>query len=94
MEVIGTIIGLIAAVGFFGGLIYVCLFHSNSSNYPLAMRGIGVMVLSGAIKVIFLVLSDRVSQVFDWEWFDYGLSAMAAVGFFMMAAGFGGGPAR
>jgi Co/Zn/Cd efflux system component len=82
MEVIGTIIGIIAIVGFFGGLIYAFLFHADSSNFPLAVRGVGVMLLSGAIKVIFIVISDNVSRVFDSEWFDYGLSAMAAVGFF------------
>jgi hypothetical protein len=87
LELAGGIAALVLVVGFFGGLMYVFLFKSHASNQPLAARGIGIVMLAGAIKVLFLVLAGSVSTVFDAQWLDYALVAMAGVGALMMMSG-------
>jgi hypothetical protein len=89
LDLAGSIVALVLVVGFFGGLIYVLLFKSHASNRPLAARGIGIAMLAGAIKVVFIVLAENVSEVFATPWLDYALAAMAGVGILMMMAGFG-----
>jgi hypothetical protein len=91
LDTIGAIIGGILVCGFFGGLCYVMLFKSGSSNYPLAIRGVGIMLLAGILKVVCVVLAADVSDVFDAALINYALGAVAIGGFFMMAAGFGKG---
>jgi hypothetical protein len=92
LDTIGAILAGILVCGFFGGLCYVMLFKAGSSNYPLAIRGTGVMLLAGILKVVCVVLALDVSDVFDAAWINYVLGAVAAGGFFMMTAGFGAGP--
>ena len=92
LEIFGTAFSVIVVVGFFGGLIYVFLFKSHHSNYPLAIRGIGIAMLAGAIKVIMLVLADNVSDIVKADSVDAALGAMAVVGLLMMMTGFGKGP--
>ncbi len=92
MTILDTLGGIVAAfivVGFFGGLIYIFLFKAHWSNRPLVSRGIGIAMLAGAIKVVFLVLAENLSSAFDAEWLNYALGAMAGVGVVMMMAGFG-----
>ncbi len=90
LDMIGGIISGILVVGFFGGLLYLTLFRAKDWNYPLAARGIGIMLLAGMLKVVLIVLAENVSDVFDADYFNYALGAGAAVGMLLMMAGFGG----
>lgn len=91
LDILGGIVSIILVVGFFGGLLYATLFRARDWNYPLAARGIGVMLLAGIVKVVLIALADNVSDVFGADYFNYALGAVAAAGMLMMMAGFGGG---
>ena len=60
LEIAGGVLAAVLVVGFFGGLIYVLLFKAKGSNYPGAARGIGICMLAGALKVLFIVLADNI----------------------------------
>jgi hypothetical protein len=92
LNLIGGVLAALFVVGFFGALIYVCLFKAHLSNMPNAARGVGLGLLAGAIKVVCLVLAERVSPAFNAPWINVALIVMAVVGFFVMAAGLSKGP--
>jgi hypothetical protein len=89
LETIGGIFGALFVIGFFGGLIYVMLFKAEASNYPTAVRGTGICLLAGALKVIFIFAED-LSTSFSSDWLNYVLIAMVVVGMLVMMSGFGG----
>lgn len=87
--------GILAGVlvfGFFGGLIYLFLFKAKMFNMPNVARGVGICLLAGAFKVLFIFLADNVSTGFSADWLNYSLGAMAIVGMFVMMAGLASGP--
>lgn len=90
MEKIPGMIALFLVAGFFGTLIYVCLFRARDSNMPTASRGIGIVMLSGALKVIFLLLAEYVSEIFNAGFFDTLLIISASIGMLMLMSGLGG----
>lgn len=90
LDILGGAFAILFVVGFFGGLIYVFLFKADWSNRPLVSRGIGIAMLAGALKVVFILLTDNLSDAFDAQWLNYALGAMAGVGVIMMMVGFGG----
>lgn len=89
LETIGGVLGALLVIGFFGGLIYFMLFKAEMSNYPMAMRGTGICMLAGALKVLF-ILAEDLSSGFSADWLNYTLIAIFVVGMFMIMLGFGG----
>jgi hypothetical protein len=90
MEILGTILSwfvMLLVAGLFGWLIYSFLFKSGDSNQPMTARGIGIAMLAGVLKVIFLVLAERVSDVFDAGFFNIILILMVVVGSLMAIYG-------
>jgi hypothetical protein len=87
-DLICGILGLVLIVGFFGGLMFACLFKAHECNYPWAARGLGVTMLAGAIKIICLLLAEKVTPAFGSDLINYALTAMAAMGMFTMMSGF------
>jgi hypothetical protein len=87
-DTIGGIVSAVLIAGFFGGLCFMLLFKSDSSNYPLGARGTGILLLAGILKVVCVILALDVSDVFEADWINYALGALAIAGFFVMAAGF------
>ena len=86
LENIFGVLGFLLIVGFFGGLIYICLFKAEASNMPIAVRGLGIVMLSGALKIIFMLLSVNPG------WLDVVLIIMAVIGMLIMMTGLGKGP--
>ena len=78
---------MLLVAGLFGWLIYSFLFKSGDSNQPMTARGIGIAMLAGVLKVIFLVLAERVSDVFDAGFFNIILILMVVVGSLMAIYG-------
>lgn len=83
-------LGLLLVVGVIVLLCFL-IFKSHESNYPLAGRGIGIALLAAVLKVVFLILAEKVSPVFDSSWVNGGLVVMLVVGIFMMMSGFASG---
>lgn len=90
MEILGTIFSwfvMLLVAGLFGWLIYSGLFKSGDSNQPMTARGTSIALLAGVLKVIFLVLADNVSDVFNAGFFNVILILMVVVGALMAIYG-------
>lgn len=95
MEMIKTAGLILLALAIFAGFlafIYVCLFKAKESNMPNVARGVGLFALAGLLKVVLLLLGEKVWGGFTAPWLDYSLIGMCGVGIFLMLAGFGRGP--
>lgn len=91
-ETIKFIFALLIIFGIPGIFAYFLLFKAHHSNYPVAARGIGIVVLAGILKVAAVVLSDHGLLLAEESYINYGLGALALIGLLMMMAGFGAGP--
>ena len=89
-ELLWATVGAIAVVGIWGGLLYVTLFKPKESNYPIAMRGLGICLLAGTLKVLF-IFGEWLSPAFGAALLDYALIAMFVSGMLMMMGGFAQG---
>lgn len=83
-------LGLLLVVGVVVFL-YILLFKSRESNYPMAGRGLGIALLAGVLKVVFLLMAEKVSPIFDSTWVNGALVVMLVVGILMMMSGFASG---
>ncbi|MDX6769902.1 MAG: hypothetical protein SF051_10240 [Elusimicrobiota bacterium] len=94
MELIKSTGLILLSLGVFAGacaFVYVCLFKAKESNMPNVARGVGLFALAALLKVVLLVLGEKVWGGFAAPWLDYPLIALSVVGFFVMLVGLGEG---
>ncbi len=92
LKTIGLILGGLSLLSGVLVFIYICLFKAKESNMPNVARGVGLFALSGVLKVVLLLLAEKVWGGFGAPVVDYGLIALCAGGLFLMMSGFGEGP--
>ena len=91
-DTIQFILALLVMFGIPSILAYFCLFKAQHSNYPLALRGIGIALVAGILKLAAIVLSEHGLSLNNEPAVNYGLGIVLVIGLFMMMAGFGAGP--
>lgn len=93
LKTAGLILGAAALLAAACAFIYVCLFKAKESNMPNVARGVGLFALAGALKVVMLLLAEKVWSGFGAPVVDYGLVALLVVAMFLLMSGLGEGPA-
>lgn len=87
----GWLLGAGVAAALFIVLTYVLLFKAKESRYPNAARGTGLCLLAGMLKLLSLLLAEKVSPAFGAPLVNYVLVGLLAVGYVLMTAGLGKG---
>jgi hypothetical protein len=88
----GLILGALALLSGVLVFIYVCLFKAKESNMPNVARGVGLCALAGVLKVLLLLLAEKVAPGLGAPWVNYPLVGMLVAGVLLMLSGFGEGP--
>jgi hypothetical protein len=86
-ETAWAVVGGILTIGLWGGMLYMTLLKPELSNYPTAVRGVGICMLSGTVKVL-LLFAENLSPIFGADWINYVLIGVFVVGMLMMMSGF------
>lgn len=92
LKTAATVLGGLAIVAGFLALDYVLLFKAKESNMPNAARGVGLGLLAGILKVLCLILAEKVSPLFGAPPVNWALGGLLAVGMVLMMSGLGEGP--